>query len=118
MKDPPQLTDPPKKLPCPPQILPPPVATDASKCDPQHLSTCDKKDAEDRMSALLQVRKKFEEEIATLKKEIKVAPAEVHKLRKARKVSESSLYSKCEQIFKEHNVVRGVVIMAEISMEC
>ena len=59
------------------------------------------------MSALLQVRKKFEEEIATLKKEIKVAPAEVHKLRKARKVSESSLYSKCEQIFKEYNVERG-----------
>lgn len=67
----------------------------------------EKKDAEDCRAGLLQVKTKFEEEIARLKSAIKDAPTKILALRKARKVSETSLYSKCEQIFKEHNVDRG-----------
>ena len=66
-----------------------------------------KKAAEDHRNDLLKVKKQFEDEIAKLKQEIKDAPKEIAKLRKARKVLASSLYSKCELIFKEFGVERG-----------
>ena len=66
-----------------------------------------KKDVDDRLKALNMVCSKYENEVKRLKKELAEAPAKLTAYRKGRKLAESSLYNRCEDVLKEHGIDRS-----------